>query len=308
MKNSISILIVFLLVTSGLQSADTNSTKFLPLKIGNVWTYVRTGGWPPNNPPVYFKSVVQRDSVFAGHKYYYLTRIEYLSPANGQDGWFRIDSAKGVLIRFGVGLCSQTSYENIDSISSQVNDLSLICLNDTLHKRRLNMVTSNVRWGVWCLDKSFNWNGGPAGRVRQYSQYFGLSFSGYGETNPLVYNLRGCIIDGVLYGDTNTFLGINQIGNEVPEEFSLSQNYPNPFNPTTRFGFRIADFGLVRLTLFDVLGKEVSVLVNQQLSPGTYEVDFDGTNLPSGVYYYRLDASASLGITYTETRKMVLIR
>jgi hypothetical protein len=62
------------------------------------------------------------------------------------------------------------------------------------------------------------------------------------------------------------------------------------------------------LTVYDALGKVAQVLVNQYLSPGTYEVDFEGSNLPSGVYYYRLDASTSLSVTYTETKKMVLIK
>jgi hypothetical protein len=300
--------IIFLLLLSGIctesvLTIDTSSTKFLPLKIGNVWTYMRTGGWPPNAPPVFYKSKVERDSNFNGHKYYYLKNIEHLSPGNGANGWFRIDSTDGKLIRFGLYLCNQTHFENIDSLSSRLNDLSPICQNDTLHKRRLNFVTPIIRWGVQSVDMGFNWNGGPAGVVRQYSKYLGLSSSGYGEMNPLTYTLRGCIIDGVLYGDTNTFVGINQISSEVPSEFSLSQNYPNPFNPMTKLKFQMPKSGLAVLTFYDALGKEVQVLVNQELSPGTYEVDFDGSNLPSGVYFYKLESES-----FSQTKKMVLIK
>jgi hypothetical protein len=96
---------------------------------------------------------------------------------------------------------------------------------------------------------------------------------------------------------------VNQVSSEVPESFSLSQNYPNPFNPNTNFGFRIADFGLVKLTVFDAIGRVVEVLVNQQLQPGTYEVSWNASAYPSGVYYYSLESGA-----FSETKKMVLIK
>lgn len=90
---------------------------------------------------------------------------------------------------------------------------------------------------------------------------------------------------------------------EVPGQYSLSQNYPNPFNPTTQFGFQIAGSGLVILTVFDAIGREVEVLVNQQLHPGTYEVSWDASAYPSGVYYYRLESGS-----FAETKKMMLIK
>jgi hypothetical protein len=129
--------------------------------------------------------------------------------------------------------------------------------------------------------------------------------------NPETYTLMGCIIDGVLYGDTNTFVGINQLSTEIPEQYSLLQNYPNPFNPITHFEFRIADFGLVTLTVYNSIGEEIQTIVNEELSPGTYKADFDGSNLPSGVYFYRLEAfdpSTPLRVTFTQTKKMVLIK
>lgn len=110
--------------------------------------------------------------------------------------------------------------------------------------------------------------------------------------------------NGVILKTTTGGLTIvENTGYTVPGEFSLFQNYPNPFNPTTQFGFRIADFGLVRLTVFDAIGREVEVLVNQQLQPGTYEINWDASVYPSGVYYYRLEAG-----DFSETKKMILIK
>ncbi|MCI0450054.1 MAG: hypothetical protein L0Y79_09780 [Chlorobi bacterium] len=70
--------------------------------------------------------------------------------------------------------------------------------------------------------------------------------------------LLGCVINGVVYGDTGFMVGINQISSEVPETFSLFQNYPNPFNPSTKIKFQIPKSGFVKLTFFDVLGQRNS--------------------------------------------------
>ena len=105
-------------------------------------------------------------------------------------------------------------------------------------------------------------------------------------------------------------MGIHQINSEIAGEFSLSQNYPNPFNPTTQIGFKVAESGLVRLTVFDMLGKEVDVLVNEELQPGSYEADWNASSYPSGVYYYKLEfrqAGSTTG-SFAETKKMVLIK
>jgi len=104
------------------------------------------------------------------------------------------------------------------------------------------------------------------------------------------------------------FVGIININSEIPKEFNLYQNFPNPFNPVTRIRFDVAakvrrETANVEMTIFDILGKEVEILVNEELKPGTYEVQWDATNFPSGIYYYTL----SVG-DYRETRKLVLIR
>jgi len=98
-------------------------------------------------------------------------------------------------------------------------------------------------------------------------------------------------------------IGIKNISSLVPDKFSLSQNYPNPFNPSTNIRYQITNSKYVTLKLFDVLGKEIASLVNEKQSPGTYEVTWDGSNYPSGVYYYKLEAE-----DYSEVRKMVLVK
>jgi len=89
----------------------------------------------------------------------------------------------------------------------------------------------------------------------------------------------------------------------VPTELALDQNYPNPFNPSTEFGYRIVESGLVRLTVHNLLGQEVAVLVNEMKQPGAYTARFDGSQLPSGVYFARLEAGGR-----SLVRKMSLLR
>jgi hypothetical protein len=89
----------------------------------------------------------------------------------------------------------------------------------------------------------------------------------------------------------------------APTEFYLSQNYPNPFNPTTKIKFTISDLRFTTLKVYDVLGREVTTLVNEEKQPGVYEVEFNAGNLASGIYYYQLKAGEFL-----ETKKMILTK
>ena len=98
-------------------------------------------------------------------------------------------------------------------------------------------------------------------------------------------------------------IGIQIISNEAPLSYHLQQNYPNPFNPVTRIRFSILKQSSVKLTVYDILGKEIDVLADAFLQSGTYETEFDASSLPSGVYFYSLSTT-----DFTETKKMVLIK
>lgn len=143
--------------------------------------------------------------------------------------------------------------------------------------------------------------------------------NGFGNGNDegkaiVVDNGYNVYIAGSLYSGTNSYdmvtikyaqilIGIQNQEGEIPAKFSLYQNYPNPFNPVTNIKIGVPTASEVKLIIYDNLGREVTTLVNKQLQPGTYEVEWDGTNYPSGVYYYTLAAG-----DYSETKKMVLIK
>lgn len=98
-------------------------------------------------------------------------------------------------------------------------------------------------------------------------------------------------------------VGINFFNGTSPEIFSLEQNYPNPFNPVTTIRYSIPESGFVSLKVYDVLGREAAALVSEEKSPGVYEVQFDGSSIASGVYYYRLSAGS-----FTQTKKLMLVK
>ncbi len=102
---------------------------------------------------------------------------------------------------------------------------------------------------------------------------------------------------------TGNVVGIININSELPNQFSLLQNYPNPFNPTTKIRFALPKSSFATLVIYDVLGREMETLVNEQLNAGIYEADWSADKFASGVYYYKLVAG-----DYTETRKMILIK
>ena len=94
-----------------------------------------------------------------------------------------------------------------------------------------------------------------------------------------------------------------EIDLDIPSDFVLLQNYPNPFNPTTQINYSIKEAGLVQLKIYDILGKEVATLVNENKEAGNYSVDFNAAELPSGVYIYQLTTPG-----FTQARKMILAK
>ena len=121
-----------------------------------------------------------------------------------------------------------------------------------------------------------------------------------GNDSAVTWSMPNPIVEGVRWSTTS---GILQIGSEIPDVFALYQNYPNPFNPNTKIKYDIVESGNVSIILYDVLGKEIENIVNQRHKPGSYVVDFNAEDLPSGIYYYRITAK-----DFTAVKKMLLIK
>ncbi|MBI5403003.1 MAG: T9SS type A sorting domain-containing protein [Ignavibacteriae bacterium] len=120
------------------------------------------------------------------------------------------------------------------------------------------------------------------------------------SNNFLIAGTRGNYVWRRLLSE---IIGIQKIGSNIPDKYSLSQNYPNPFNPSTNIKYQITNNKLVTLKVFDILGKEIATLVKEKQNAGTYEATFDGSGLTSGIYFYRLTCG-----DFSETKRMVLIK
>jgi hypothetical protein len=153
-------------------------------------------------------------------------------------------------------------------------------------------------WGgvYYTLDNGANWTSATANLTNTSYAAFSSVLTGtdiYVGSGPGVWKRP----------ISEIIIGINKISSEIPEAYNLNQNYPNPFNPTTNIKYQIPRAGYVTLKVFDILGKEIKTLVNEKQTPGVYEVTFDGSNLTSGIYFYKLTAD-----DFSEVKKMTLIK
>ncbi len=106
------------------------------------------------------------------------------------------------------------------------------------------------------------------------------------------------------FHNNNTMLDLRTENIEIPDQFKLFQNYPNPFNPSTKITFNLPNENNVNLTIYNLLGQEIKILVNDRIDAGTHSLDFVGEGLPSGMYFCKLKVENK----YLETIKMILLR
>ncbi|MBL7128886.1 MAG: T9SS type A sorting domain-containing protein [Ignavibacteria bacterium] len=147
----------------------------------------------------------------------------------------------------------------------------------TMHKRN----STNVTGDALPLCAIYNNSGNFKQSAISYYGFSGVNVYYDGENLPT--------------GITNT--------NEIANTYSMSQNFPNPFNPTTSINFSIPKDGLVKIVVYDVLGKEVATLVNGEQTTGTYQVTFDASKLTSGIYFYKITSG-----DFSDVKKMLLVK
>ncbi len=278
--------------------------NFYPLAVGNKWIYDKTtvtyDPYPQYSHQILVKEVL-RDTIAANGKHYYYLKDETVWE---EDVLERIDSSEGKVHRYleNPGL-TENEYL-LDDLLAEVGD--------TVNSYRMGYypgshttVLDEITFEKWGLNK-------PKKVFEQYilhppvyslTQDIGLdsiySYFDFGDTWIV---LKGCIINGVVYGDT-TVVSVEDETQNLPTEFSLSQNYPNPFNPSTSIKYAVSSRQFVNLKVYDVLGNEIATLVKEELPAREYEVEFDGSGLTSGIYFYQLRAGS-----FVQTKKMILIK
>lgn len=162
---------------------------------------------------------------------------------------------------------------------------------------------------VWCSNNNSLFYSADSGKSwKEQSFLFGPK-PGFQHIKFVDNSIGWIAANGFILRTTNAGSVFTSVENEIslPNNFQLYQNYPNPFNPSTTIKYSIPVVEnqpvATKLKVYDLLGSEVAVLVNEEKAPGNYEVKFDGTGLPNGIYFYRLQAG-----DYTSTRKMLLIK
>lgn len=185
---------------------------------------------------------------------------------------------------------STNSGENWVDISNSVNSSLIITLTINTNKQ----IFAGGGSGVFCsTDLGNTWSDLNSGLDTNYT-IIGLDL----DLTEKIY-----ASNGYLYRSIHSTTSIVNEPNFFPLNFLLTQNYPNPFNPTTTVSYQIPERGFVSLKIYDILGREVVTLVNEEKPVGSYEVQFNGTSLTSGIYFYQLSTG-----NYTDTKKMILLR
>lgn len=265
--------------------------NFLPLRIGNEYqTYDGIN---------YFYGEIERDTVYPNGKTYYTlpglifefddTRVDdtgniftTVIPLTGITGTldeymiFKADAQDGEIWPVAWGL------PVIDTLYAKLlfTDTLFVFGQNRIIKAVLLYENGVISFAFWLAD--------GIGQIR-------IAYS-----DGTIVFLNYAKINGVIYGN---LVGIDDDEIIKPLSFSVSQNYPNPFNPTTRISFSIAEAGFVSLKVFDILGQEVSALVNEDREAGMYDVVFNASELTTGVYIYTLQVNG-----YSQSRKMILLR
>ena len=285
--------ILFWLIFSGLLYAQ----EPFPLKLGNSWT-TRDFFYRPD----YKKTVVDSNIIINDNKYFKIQSLNGGTPITEfiyyarlrEDGYFvAFDSVNlRERIYFKENPTIGDYWYNEDSFGFKnhytVVDTGNYLIFGRSTKCFLVFVTDSM-----LSDDEYYW-----------SEDFGLlQYTAEDPSAGNLYLLSGCVIDGIVYGDTS--LTIVSVDDPDPplKEYVLKQNYPNPFNPVTNITFYIPVRTNVQLKIYDILGNEVAQIVNGEEDAGNHQVVFDGSKLSSGIYFYKLIAGS-----HVETKKMILIK
>ncbi|HSL90346.1 MAG TPA: T9SS type A sorting domain-containing protein [Ignavibacteriaceae bacterium] len=283
--------------------------EYYPLTIGNKWIYNSTTieyNPYPSGTFTIVKREVLGDSIAPNGKKYFV--IE------DQTNWNflvleRIDSAEAKVYRYADFPGFPDDEFIVDDLWAEVGD--------TLESYRMGYwgdgyttvlgVDTFNQWGMIKPKKIFEqYILHPP--IYSLTQGIGLDsiyfYFDFGET---YITLKGCVLNGVVFGDTSIVVSVDDDKDVTPNEFILHQNYPNPFNPSTKISWQSPVGSWQTIKVFDVLGREVATLVDEYKEAGYHEVEFNpasGIGYPvSGVYFYRLKAGS-----FMETKKMILTK
>lgn len=279
--------------------------NYYPLAIGNYWIYkVTDWSYPYYDEDTFTRKVISIETLSNGKEYFKIEE-KYYNSAYTSYVYERIDTVKGSVFRFDNECTNPDSEKAIDDFTSEVGDSLLI--------QRFTMCWDSIltKFSESGTESIFNENR----NFRTYEYSWLMSYTHKLAQGIGIYNIRngydfgesyfflnGCVINDVVYGDT-TFTDVDDELNLLPTEYKLEQNSPNPFNPSTNIQYTISSRQFVTLKVYDLLGREVATLVNEEKNPGNYDVEFNASQLSSGIYFYKIQAG-----DFVSSRKMILLK
>ena len=293
-------------------SAEAFADAYFPLGIGDYWQYVvhsNDSEAPFTRDSSAYSLEVLGDTTMPNGSDYRKILYKPIYPSGDSSLDFeRLDPMRASVYKYDTA--GPSDEVQIDSLMSQPGDTSR-CLSDipnsvfpsSFYTSICSSTMSETVFGMAMSVKEFS---GSNSILTSFTRYLasglGIWNASYGyDFGSTGITMAYARINGVAYGSRITLTVVSNP--KIPVDFGLSQNYPNPFNPTTNIGYRIADVGLVTLKVYNVLGQRVATLVNKVEQPGSYEMQFDGSNLASGVYFYRLDSG-----NHSKTMKCLLLK
>lgn len=198
------------------------------------------------------------------------------------------------------GITTDQTVTQLIALDDSLENMSSTGTNSYTHYVMLDSTSQAVP--IFDYDTSNTWIAGFRIKKENEGAFIYIAGRPYRFDNTSSFHNYNYMIDKWMYY-IPTSIGQNGKATETVANYNLSQNYPNPFNPTTIIEYNIKDPGLVKLVIYDVLGREVKTLVNRNQQAGTYRINVNASDLPSGVYIYRLETG-----NFVQSRKMILIK
>jgi len=285
---------IVLIQISFLNTSYSLAQNFAPLNLGNVWVWEDEWGTRRKSIVIdtnyifndKYYSIILYNEGTGGFLYSYFNNSDSLFyryqsnyPYNNGDlPYYKLNCALGDTFSFPLNQYANVTVAVIDTYLAQVFDTILTV--KILHRNAGGLVEHYQAW----TDE--------IGFLSEIEHPWGTVY----------FTLKGCIINGRLFGDTTIVVGIEEEP-IIINSFRLYQNYPNPYNSTTNIIYELKELAFATLKVYDLLGNEISILVNEEKHPGKYSIKFNGSNLVSGVYFYKLTIGGN-----TQIRKMILLR
>ena len=278
---------------------------WFPLAVGNIWVYNQYwyeywGGGPQTITFAGTKNMEVTKDTLIENKNYFIVENEYISfEVFPPKMLLRVDSLTGFIYRYWEELNGEYIFHNLNA---EVGDTIFYPLYPENPFYILEYEQPINYLGIDTYERMY-WENLPCGCYHTLIKGFGLAKTYFNEFGGSESILKGCVINGVLYGDTTFVVDVEEEQNPIATEYKLEQNYPNPFNPSTLISYQLPKTGNVTLKIYDVLGREVATLVDEYQNAGSFDVEFNAFHLPSGVYFYQLKAGE-----YVETKKMMFLK